>query len=432
MDISLSLTMSQLNKYQVIMKLISKHITEEEARKSIGLKSVRQVRRIKKRVLAEGPEGVIHGSKGKKGNRKISDELSEKIISIVRDKYSDFKPTLANEKLQEHHDIRISSETLRHLMIRVGLWKPKSRKKPKNRHTWRPRKDNPGEMQQYDGSYHKWFEDRADEACLLLAIDDADGKITKAKFDEHEGTIPTFFFWKEYVESNGLPISIYLDKFSTYKINHPSAQDNSELMTQFQRAMQQLGVQAISAHSPEAKGRVERAFGTLQDRLVKELRLKNISTITEANIFLEKHFIPEYNRKFAVVPAQKTDLHRKLTKETKRRLPHIFSLHHERKVQNDFTILFKKRFFQLEETQPTTVYKKDTVTIEEHLDGGLHIRFKDHLLRYQELPRRPRKQNLPVPAVTRKKSGWVPPKDHPWRGVGLSIKAASNALAASP
>jgi len=432
MDISLSLTMSQLNKYQVIMKLIAKHITEEEARKMIGLKSVRQVRRIKKRVLIEGPEGVIHGSKGKKGNRKIPDELAKNIISIIREKYSDFKPTFANEKLQENHDIHIGNETLRCLMIREKLWKPKPRKKPRNRHTWRPRKENPGEMQQYDGSYHKWFEDRADEACLLLSIDDADGKITKAKFDEHEGTIPTFLFWKEYMESKGLPVSIYLDKFSTYKINHPSAQDNSELVTQFQRAMQQLGVRTISAHSPEAKGRVERAFGTLQDRLVKELRLRNISTIPEANIFLEKHFVPEFNRKYAVVPEKKTDLHRTLTKEVKKELSHIFSVHHERKVQNDFTILFKKRFFQLNETQPTTVYKKDTITIEEHLDGSLHIRFKGHTLKYQELPRRPRKQNLPVPAVTRKKSGWTPPKDHPWRSIGLSIKATSNALAASP
>jgi hypothetical protein len=433
MDISLSLTMTQIDRHQIIMKLIDRHITEEEARKQMGLGSVRQVRRIKKRVKEEGAKGVLHRSKGKQSNRKMPEELRSRIVSIIREKYPDFKPTFASEKLRENHGIEITSESLRRIMIKEKLWKPKPRKKPKDRRTWRPRKENPGEMQQYDGSYHKWFEDRGPETCLLLSVDDANGEITHAKFDEHEGVLPTFRFWKEYAEKNGLPVSVYLDKFSTYKINHPSAEDNNGLMTQFQRAMGDLGVKTISAHSPQAKGRVERMFGTLQDRLIKELRLRNISTVPEANRFLEEEFVPEYNRRFAVVPEKKTDLHRPLSKEMKKRLPHIFSVQQERKVQNDFTILFKGRFFQLEETQPTTVYKKDTVTVEEHLDDSLHISFKDHILNYRELPRRPRKQNIAVPAITRKKSGWKPPKNHPWKSPGhFSQKETSKVLANAP
>lgn len=415
MDISLSLTMTEIHRHQIIMKLIDGHITEEEARKQIGLKSVRQIRRIKKRVQKEGIQGVVHHSKGKQSNRKLPDAFRDKVLALIREHYMDFKPTFAAEKLQENHGIDISSESLRKIMIEAGIWKVKPRKKAGRQHHWRPRKENFGEMQQFDGCYHHWFEDRGGEECLLLSVDDATSKITQAVFDEHEGVVPVFRFWKAYTETQGLPLSIYLDKFSTYKINHKAAQDNSGLMSQFQRAMQTLGVEVIHAHSPQAKGRVERVFLTLQDRLVKELRLRGISERAEANRYLEEEFIPKYNAQFAVVPEQAADLHKKLPSDIRERLAQIFSVQSERRVQNDFTIRFQNRFFQLQETQPTTVYKKDKVLVEEHLDGSLHLRLKGHALGYTELPERPKKQNLPPPALTRKKSGWKPPKNHPWR-----------------
>jgi len=325
MDFLITLTMQEINRYEITKRLINKKISEESARKMMRLKSVRQVRRIKKRVVNEGIKGLRHKSRGRPGNRKFNDNFIKQTMSILNKKYNDFKPTFASEKLLENHNIKINKESLRQLMIADGLWKPKRRKQPKNRHVWRDRMDNYGEMQQFDGSYHKWLEDRREECCLLLSVDDATGKITKAKLDKNEGTIAVFNFWLEYFEEHGLPTSIYLDKFSTYKINHPSAVDNKGLITQFQRAMNQVGVKTITAHSPEAKGRVERMNGTLQDRLVKELRLANISTIEEANKFL-KTYIPQFNKQFAVVPKKQENLHKIVNKELKAQLPQIFSI----------------------------------------------------------------------------------------------------------
>ena len=230
-------------------------------------------------------------------------------------------------------------------MIIADLWKPKPRREAKNRHVWRPRKENFGEMQQFDGSYHHWFENRGEESCLLLAIDDATGRITHAKFDHNEGTKAVFHFWLEYFNRNGIPISIYLDRFSSYKINHKSAEDNKDLITQFQRAAKEIGMNLITAYSPEAKGRVERVFETLQDRLVKELRLKNISTIEEANKFLNKEFIDKFNAKFAVIPALKSNLHQSVKSLKEEKLLQIFSIQNKRRVNNDYTILFKNQFF---------------------------------------------------------------------------------------
>lgn len=214
------------------------------------------------------------------------------IVALLTAVYVGFGPTLAAEKLWERDKIKISDESLRTIMIKNNLWKPKPRKRNKQHREWRPRKDNYGTMEQYDGCYHLWFEDRAGECCLLLAVDDATGRITKAWFDYHEGILPTFTFWKAYSEEKGQPTSIYLDKFSPYKINHKAAQDNKELITQFQRACQTLDIQLISAHSPEGKGRVERMFETLQDRLVKELRLENISGLKPRINFWQKNISP--------------------------------------------------------------------------------------------------------------------------------------------
>lgn len=415
MDFLITLTMQEISRYEIAKRLINKKISEESARKMMNLKSVRQVRRIKQRVITEGPKGISHKSKGRPGNRKFNNNFIKQTMSILKKKYSDFKPTFASEKLLENHNIKINKESLRQLMIADGVWKPKSRKQPKNRHVWRARMDNYGEMQQFDGSYHHWFENRGKESCLLLSVDDATGKVTKAKFDKNEGTIAVFNFWMEYIEEHGSPISIYLDKFSTYKINHPSAVDNKELMTQFQRAMNQLGIKAITAHSPEAKGRVERMNGTLQDRLVKELRLANISTIEKANEFL-KTYIPKFNKRFAVVPKKQENLHKTVNKVLRTKLPQIFSIQAQRKVNNDYTIMFKNQFFQLEEKQPTTVFKKNAVIIEERLNGEVKINLKGNYLNYQVLPERPKKINeIPVVALTNREADYRPPANHPWR-----------------
>ncbi len=409
------ITMSQreLSRYDIIKQLIDEEINGTDAAKQIGV-SIRHVKRLKLKVNELGAAGLIHGNRGRKGNRKLDDKIIKKAKRYLKEKYYDFGPTLAAEKLEEKHQIKINKESVRQIMTRLELWKPKPRKFGKKHYTWRARKDNPGEMQQFDGSYHIWF--GQEESCLLLAVDDANGKITHAKFDYHEGIVPVFKFWLEYEEKQGFPLSIYLDKFSTYKINHQNAVDNQEWMTQFQRAMQQVGVKLITAHGPQAKGRVERMFETLQDRLVKELRLAGIATLEEANQFL-KEYIPKFNAKFAVIPDRKRNLHKKPIKEIREKLPQIFSIQNRRIVMNDYTVRFENDYYQLDETQPTTVYKKDRVTIEQHLNGEVKINLREHYLNFTVLPERPRKEiNIKLPAITvRKISDWKPPINHPWR-----------------
>lgn len=419
MDIFIKLSMKESERYEIVQKLIAGEFSEKDASKLMNL-GIRQVRRLKKRVKKFGLHGIVHKNRGQPSNRKLDANLTAKALVLIKTKYFDFKPTFASEKLEENDGIKINRETLRKLMIGANIWKEKPRKTSKKHHSWRPRKDNYGEMQQFDGSYHKWFEDRAKECCLLLSVDDATGEITHAKFDHNEGVVAVYNFWMEYIAKNGIPLSIYLDKFSTYKINHPSAVDNKELMTQFQRASQQVGIKLITAHSPEAKGRVERMNGTLQDRLVKELRLANISTIKEGNEFL-KTFIPKFNKQFAVMPNNPANLHKNVSQELKKSLPQIFSIQHKRKVNNDYTIMFENKFYQLEEKQPTTVFKKDTVIIEKHLNGTIKINLKNFYLKYTELQERPKKQKeIPLMALTNRKPDWTPPKDHIWRKMKIN------------
>jgi hypothetical protein len=263
-------------------------------------------------------------------------------------------------------------------------------------------------------SYHPWFEGRADECCLLASIDDAKGTITRAEFGRSESVVEVAGFWKGYVLERGKPLGVYLDKYSTYKINHKNAVDNSELMTQFQRMMKALGIELITAHSPEAKGRIERLFGTLQDRLVKELRLAGISTIPEANVFLRDVFIPAFNAHFEVAAAQEGDLHRPLTDIEKSNLDATFSVHSMRRVRNDFTVQFENQWLQLEKIQPCTVLRNDAVLIERRLDGTLHIRLREHYLAFKILPVRPERLHERVTALVPRKGPWKPPENHPW------------------
>jgi transposase len=224
----ITMTEKELSRYEIIERLLNKEINGTDAAKQIGL-SGRQVRNLKARAKKHGLQGIIHAGRGKPGNRRMSKEKIKKIETIVKNNYADFGPTFAAEKLLENHQLIISKEKLRKLMIGWNLWKPKSRKRVKHKHLWRPRKDNFGEMEQFDGSYHHWF--GKEESCLLLSVDDATGKITHARFDHDEGAATVFKFWIEYLLKNGQPMAIYLDKFSTYKVNHKNAVDNKDLIT---------------------------------------------------------------------------------------------------------------------------------------------------------------------------------------------------------
>ena len=418
MDKYITMSQKEVKKYDIIKKLINKEINGTQAANTLKL-TTRHIRRLKQKVKEKGIKGLIHVGRGKESNRRISDKEKEKIKKLLHSKYSDFGPTFAAEKLDENHGIKRDPKTIGSILIEEELWKPKQKKKNKHR-SWRQRKASFGEMIQYDGSYEYWFENRGEKCCLLASIDDANSRVWM-KFDKHEGVEPTFNFWREYIERFGKPYSIYVDRFSTYSMNHRLAKENPDTLTQFQRAMEKgLNIEIIYAKSAEGKGRVERLFKTLQDRLIKELRLNNISTVKEANKFLEEEFLPKFNAKFMVEPRSKANLHKKLTKLETSKLNSIFSRQHERVVRNDFTINYAKNTYQLTKDQPVTICKRDKITTEERMDKTLHFRLRGKYLNYKLLPENPKKINS-----SKNNLNWVipkttvhkPPVDHPWRKI---------------
>lgn len=415
------LNVKEQEKASILHSAIMGKITNAQAAKQLRL-SIRQVQRAKAGVRKGGAHAVVHKLKGRSSNHAFPEDTKLKAIETISNKYADFKPGFAQEKLQTIHDMQMTSQTIRVWMTEAGIWKTRKQKNSGIHRSWRPRKEYFGEMEQFDGSYHLWFENRfidqfgnPIETCLLACIDDATGKITKATFAPNEGVHAVFTFWKAYVEEWGKTLSIYLDKFSTYKINHKVAVDNSDLMTQFGRAMQELQIYLITANSPQAKGRIERLFGTLQDRLVKEMRLAQINTPEDGNKFLKEIFIPKFNDKFAVTPEKTGSVHNSLTPTDKNNIDRIFSIQSIRVINNDFTIQFKNNWYQLAEIQETTVRAKVKVLVEEWLDKSIHFSLREKYLSYTELPERPKKVNKPPLILTRHNLNWKPPIDHPWR-----------------
>jgi len=415
------LSNKEQQRLDIIKATLERKITNGQAAKMLCISS-RQVQRLKKAVKTEGEKTIRHKLKGRKSNHSVDSSIKENLLKKIKDAYRDFKPGFATEKLWEQYGTSVTSQTIRVWMIEAGLWKPRKQKKTGKYRSWRPRKEYYGELAQFDGSYHYWFENRycdkegySIETCLLAAIDDATGKITKAEFSLNEGVVAVFNFWEKYVLEIGKPTNVYLDKFSTYKINHKSAVDNHELITQFQRAMLDLAINLIPAHSPQAKGRVERLFQTLQDRLIKEMRLAGINTLDEGNKFLKKTFIPKFNQKFAVVPTKEGNVHKSLSEIDRENLSRIFSIQSRRRVNNDFTIQFKNSWYQLEELQPTTVRARDKILVEEWLNRTIHFSLREKYLNYTILPERPKKiKQLPL-ILTTHRLNWKPPLDHPWR-----------------
>lgn len=415
---TLHMSRKELDRLDIIRRLIRKEMNGTKAAELLSL-STRQIRTLKKNVQHHGPQGLIHGNRGRRSNHRLPAQHRTRIATLLEKRYADFGPTFASEKLAELHGITHDPKTIRQIMIDGGLWKPRKGKRTVHHHQWRKRKDCVGEMVQFDGSYHDWLEGRGEtkEQCLLAAIDDAGSRVTHAVFAEHEGVLPVMGFWKEYILTNGIPRCIYLDKFSTYKVNHKTAKENPDVKTQFQRACHQLGIQPIFANSPQAKGRVERLFKTLQDRLVKELRLAGISHTDDANTFLLS-YLPTFNARFAVEPAAAANLHRPLMKHTRKNIDSIFARQNERIVHNDFTISHNSQWYQLLETPGIIVRKKDVVTVEERLNGTIHICLRGKEISYTILPARPKKAAHTTPWVLAPDAlhkPYKPAMNHPWR-----------------
>ena len=330
----IEMSQRELTRLHVIHKVIEGLLKQKEAAALLSL-SNRQIRRLLKKAGEEGDVGIIHKSRGKPSNRRLPKKIKDKVIELYRQKYVGFGPLLASEKLLERDGITVNDETLRKWLIETGDWK-KTRKDRKHRQ-WRPRKHHFGEMIQIDGSHHDWFEGRGPECVLMGYIDDATGKVY-ARFYGYEGTMPAMDSFKCYVKKYGIPIRAYLDRHTTYKSPKKAAFPgyDDEPLSQFERAMKELGVEVSHAHSPQAKGRIERLFRTFQDRVVKEIRLKGIKTIEEANKFLVS-YLPLYNKKFAVKPKEKENIHRDIPKGMN--LDRILCIKTERTLRNDFTII---------------------------------------------------------------------------------------------
>lgn len=331
------------------------------------------IRRHLERLEEEGPGFLQHGLKGRISNNRMPAQ-EERIKKLLLSTYSDFRPTFAAEKLRELHGIDRDPKTIARIQINLGLYKRRRAKQHNHHRFFRVRRPVFGEMIQFDGSSHDWFEGRGGikESCLLLAIDDATGQITHASFACHEGVLPVMGFWLEYARICGIPQSVYLDRFSTYSMNMKLARENPDTLTQFERAAKEVGLDVIHAYSSQAKGRVERSFGTLQDRLVKEMRLADIKTVEHANRFMRDVFIPDFNKRFAVPARQVGNFHRAVSKsELKDILSFIFCRRDARTIQNDFTICFKAQWFQLLPTPRLSMRPKEQVYIHQLPDESL-------------------------------------------------------------
>jgi len=390
------MSVKEIERLKVVTDVIEKRISRKKAAVRLNLSS-RQIRRLIKRFKAEGAQGLANKRRNSVSNSRLPDDLRLKVLELYQENYPDFGPTFFCEKLSELHRIEISKETARKWLLNEGLWKRE--RKIKARKSLRERKPCFGEMLQLDGSRHDWFEGRRDKAVLMSFIDDATGMIY-ARFYEYEGTFPAMDLLKNYIEEYGLPMSIYSDKHTTYK----STDKNKEALSQFERALSELGIELIHANSPQAKGRIERSFGTLQDRLVKEMRLRNISDIETANSFL-KEYLPVFNSKFNVIPFDNTDVNIKIDKTVN--LDEYLCIKRERTVKNDNTISYNSKLYQLE---PGVRAKK--VIVEERIDGSMSIKYNDASLNYKEIIKRPPKITKEIIKIRKK---YIPPADHPWR-----------------
>ncbi len=400
-------TQEELKRLHVIRKAIDKTITQEEAASSISL-CERQVRRIVAKIRLVGDKGIIHRSRGKSSNRAMQRAIKDKALRLFKDKYDDFGPTFASEKLFERDKIKINDETLRLWLIERGIPYKKRRKRPHRQ--WRQRREYYGQMVQMDGSHHDWFEGRGGSCVLMGYVDDATGK-PFARFYTYEGTIPAMDSFKRYLKRRGIPLSVYLDKHTTYKSNAKSSiedQLNDEApLSQFERALKELGVEVIHANSPQAKGRIERLFNTFQDRLIKELRLRNICDIDEANKFLGI-YMPVYARRFGVQAAKSGDLHRSLSKDID--LDRILCIKTDRVLRNDSTVAHNGRLYQILDG-----IRAQKVLVEERIDGSIKIRCKDIALKFKAISLRPKKELVKKAYTFKVRKPSMQGYNHSWR-----------------
>lgn len=420
------ITMSrrESKRLHIIHQALDRKITQVAAAEVLGL-SDRQLRRLIKRVRTEGDDGICHRSRGRISNHRIPRKIKARALRLFKHEYADFNLVHATEKLFEIHGIAISDETLRLWLNEASI--PYKKRRARKHRQRRERRACFGELVQIDGSHHDWFEGRGPACVFMGYIDDATGSVF-GRFYDYEGTMPAMDSMKQYIRQYGVPQSVYLDKHTTYKSwAKPTIEEQlsgQEPMSHFEKSLAALEVEVIHANSPQAKGRVERLFKTLQDRLIREMRLQRVKSVEEANAFLDV-YLPKHNKKFRKPARQKADLHRPALHA--RELDRIFCIREERTIKNDFTIAYNGTLYQIEQ-----ITRAKKVTVEQRLDGSLHITHKGQDLRYRMITEQLPKKTPDQPLMLAGKKPWIPSVNHPWRKPFLSKKRRREQLVAAP
>jgi len=392
------------DRLKVLHEVRRGHLTQKEAGEQLGV-TERWVRELVARMRKEGDGGILHRLRGRASNRKIPEKTRQKAVQWVKAKYRGFGPTLASEYLGKREAVNVSKETLRQWLIEAGVWKRKKRR-VEEVHEWRPRRSCRGELVQWDTSEHDWLEGRGEKLYLIALIDDATSRLL-ARFVRHDSTEENLRVLGSYLERWGRPRAFYTDKAGLFQVNRPASREEQlagdAARTQIGRALEELGIERIAAHSPQAKGRVERCFGTLQDRLVKGLRVAGARTREEANAYLEREFLPEWEQRFTVEPRNPTDAHRRL--EPEHDLAAILSQVESRVVTNDYTLRFQGESYRVVREGIPAGLRGSSVRVERRLDGTMAVRFRGRYLAIARCeatdPTRPVPQQTPAKPQTR-------------------------------
>jgi transposase len=433
----------ELRRVEVLARVRSKQLRIVDASRLMHV-SYRQAKRLWKRYRSEGAAGLKHRSAGQPSHRAHDSKFRKKVLRLVREKYSGpvgerFGPTLAAEHLASEDGLQIDAETLRRWMLAEGLWS-RARKRRQHRRR-RERKEHFGELVQMDGSFHRWLEGRGPEGCLIDMADDATNK-TLARMGEEETIWAVADTLREWIERYGVPLALYVDWKNLYKRPATVKEQlrGEEPITQFGRMCKKLEIEIIAANSPQAKGRIERIHGTHQDRLVKKLRRKEISSHQQVNVFLENEYLPEHNRRFARAAARPEDYHRRAPRAAE--LDRIFRLESPRTIYNDWVVRYENRFFQLQRQSRNYAPAHSQVVVCEGRHGKITIEYRGRELDWREIPAPVKPCLLAVKPATEgvkklrqptAKRKWVPPADHPWRKAALRAteqKAERDAQAA--
>ena len=415
----LKMSAKEIDRLAIIERLTKGEIKVKQVSEILRL-STRQVKRLKKRFRDFGPTGLVHKSRGRSSNRKIAVEEVERALKIVVERYFDFGPTLALEKLKEKHNVTFGRERLRLAMIEKGIWKVK-RRRYVIVHQQRKRRDREGELVQIDGSPYLWFENRGPYATLLVFVDDATGKLKHLMFAPAETTNNYFKAMDAYIRKFGKPIALYSDKHGVFRVNTRRAEtasvDDNNGLTQFGRAMEELGIMPIFANTPQAKGRVEKINGTLQDRLVKEMRLRNICGVTQGNAYLPE-FMDMYNSKFAVCAGERQDAHRPLLESDV--LEDILLTKSIRTLSKNLEFSYKNQVYQLSVQRPPYSMRHAKIVVLEDWHGNIRVDYKGRKQTFkiaQKLPDLKIVDSKQIYQEVEKmvKEPWKPAKNHPWR-----------------